>query len=340
VRSLAAFGLALLLLSRGVLAEEPAPPVHLADLEARALLHNPALAAAGAALEALDGPARGRLEVERQRMLVKFRTLFFHTLANQRRVETRERLAAVAREAAGVTDRLFNVGAADSPDRLAIENEARLAEAALSDARFELEQMRALLAEAVGEPEIRFGPLEGDLVAELPKIDREEWRLRLLRESPSLQEVQAEVAAGEKALARARGTRGKKGAAAAEAALAADRLRAEQIRITLELGFAEVYAGYRSGVDRIALYRGGVLERAERAYRENLERYQRMTAAYPQVLVAQRGWYQMEDAYLDAVVQAWSAAIDIQALLPYELPQNLAPPIAAPSAAPDGRGHP
>jgi outer membrane protein TolC len=351
-------GLALfLVLSHGGVAADTTdaaalPAVHLADLESRALRQNPAMAAAEAALRAIDeqskqagsDPAlarklaqtRSQLMAERQRMLVKFRTLFFHTLANQRRMESRERLARLAREAAGVTEQLFNVGAADGPDRLAIENEARMAEAALADARFELEQMRALLKEAVGEPGMVLGPLEGDLVAELPRIDRDQWRLRLLRESPSLLEVQAEIAQDEAALARAH--REGNGTAEAEAALAQARLRAEQLRITLEVSFAETYAGYQSGVKQLEMYRGGVLAGAERAYRESLDHYRRMTAAYPQVLFAQRSWLQLEDAALDAAVKAWSAAIDIQALLSYELPQNLAPPLAAPSAPVPGDG--
>jgi len=346
--------LLVLLLFLGVSAgatDSPAlPTVHVADLESRALEHNPAMAAAEAALRAVDeqlqrsasdpararalGQTRSHLLVERQRMLVKFRTLFFHTLANQRRVESRERLARLAREAVGVTDGLWNVGAADGPDRVAIENEAQTLDTALADARFELEQMRTLLKETVGEPGMELGPLEGDLVAEMPKLDGDEWRRRLLRESPSLQEVQAAVAQGEAALAQAH--RARQGVAAAEAALAEARLRAEQIRITLEVGFAETYAIYESGVRQLAAYRGGALERAERSYQETLQRYRQMESAYPQVLIAQRNLFQMEDAVLDAIIKAWSAAIDIQALLPYELPQNLAPPIAAPSARVEG----
>ena len=345
-----------LVLSHGALAADtPAPPaVHLADLEARALRQNPAMAAAEAALRAIDGQAkrpgsdpalagklaqtRSQLTAERQRMLVKFRTLFFHTLANQRRLESRDRLARLAREAAGVTDQLFNVGAADGPDRLAVENDARVLEAALADARFELEQLRALLKEAVGEPGMELGPLEGDLVAELPAIDRDAWRLRLLRESPSLQGVQNEIAQGEAALAQAR--REGKGTAEIESTIAQGRLRAEQLRITLEVSFAETYAAYQSGARQLAMYRGGVLERAERAYWESLDRYRQMTAAYPQVLLAQRNWFQLEDAALDAAVKAWSAAIDIQALLSYELPQNLAPPLLAPAPSDGGSGPP
>jgi manganese oxidase len=334
----------------------PAPPtVQLADLEARARRHNPAMAATEDALAALDAQARhagadpalarqlaqarAQLLDDRQRLTFKFRTLFFHTLHNQRRMECRERLAKLAREAAAVTDQLWNVGAADAPDRLAIENEAQVLEAALGAARVDLEELRAVLVATVGDPSLELGPLDGDLVANVPKIDPEQWRQRLLRESPPLQAARAEIAQHEEALARARREDKEAEAAAAAAALAQAHMRAEQTRITVEVSFAETYGGYRSAVQQLAMYHGGVLARAERAYEENLRKYQQMAAAYPQVLVARRSLFQLEDAALDAEQKAWSEAIDIQALLSYELPQNLAPPMA-PGATPPGPAAP
>jgi FtsP/CotA-like multicopper oxidase with cupredoxin domain/outer membrane protein TolC len=339
------------------------PSVQLAELEARARRHNPAMAATEAALAALDAQARRagvdpalarqlaqtrtQLLDDRQRLAFKFRTLFFHTLHNQRRMECRERLAKLAREAVAVTDQLWNVGAADGPDRLAIENEAQVLAAALAAARVELEEVRAVLVATVGDPGLELGPLDGDLVAEVPKIDPERWRQRLLRESPPLQAARTEIAQHEEALARARREGKEAEAAAAAAALAQARMRAEQTRITVEVSFAETYGGYRSAVQQLTMYHGGVLARAERAYEENLRQYQQMAGAYPQVLVARRNLFQLEDAALDAEQKAWSEAIDIQALLSYELPQNLAPPLAptpgatppAPAAPPPAPGN-
>lgn len=321
--------------------------VRLADAERQALLHNQAMAAAEAALRSVDEQirkagspgsktalgrkltqTRAQLKAERQRMAVKFRTLFFHTLNNQRRLEVRGRLAQVAREAAGVTAELWNVGAADHPDRLAIENEAQVLETAAAAAQIELDELRTVLEATIGDPSLDLRHLDGDLVAEMPKIDREEWRQRLLRESPSLLGIRAEIAQQEEALARARRDPRGTGTAAAEAALAQARLRAEQVRITIEVSFAETYGGYRSAARQVESYYGGVLARAERAYEETLHQYQQMTAAYPRVLIARRNLFQTEDAALDALQRAWSYAIDIQALLSYELPQNLAPPLA------------
>ena len=79
------------------------------------------------------------------------------------------------------------------------------------------------------------------------------------------------------------------------------------------------------------MYRGGALERAEQAYEEILHRYQQMTAAYPQVLVARRTWFQMEELALDALQNSWATALEIQSLLPFQLPPSLTQPPPAPA---------
>jgi len=335
-----------------VLPAAAAPPaVNLAQLETLAWTHNPAMAAADAALRDIDERlrkagsnaalveqltlTRSELFTEHERMSMRFRTLFFHVLNDQLRVESRERLAKLAREALEVTDQLFNVGAADLPDRLAIANESAQMDSTLAAARYELEALRQVLKTAIGDPTLELGPLEGDLVAERPVLDREEWRQRFLHESPPLKAAQAEVAEAEGALASAKEKADAAATAKAVAALAEARLRAEHVRVTLDIAFAEAYSDYQAFVDDLAMYRGGALERAEQAYAEALQRYQQMTGSYSQVLVARRTLFQMEDAALDSLQSSWAAALDIQAKLPFQLPQKPAP--VAPGAKPGGR---
>ena len=40
-----------------------------------------------------------------------------------------------------------------------------------------------------------------------------------------------------------------------------------------------------------------------------------MAAAYPQVLVAQRTFFEMSSAYLESLTEAWRAALQLQGLL-------------------------
>ncbi len=302
----------------------------------------------------LDG-ARLRAEAERLGFLAELRRLFARTLAAERRTVVRTRLAAVALEAVAVTEQLYNTGSADAPDLLAIENEASLREAALAGARLEVGQLRAALASAVAEPGLVIGPLTGDLEADLPRLQAEEWRTKILAESPALRSAQASAARAEAALARARAARSpdlvfeggvrrdsepispggpavgnqafadvgvrlplwnrnQGGIAAAEADLARARLEGERARLRLESRFAAAFAGYRQAAVQAEAYRASV-ERARQAYRLYLGQYRQMQAAYPQVLIAQRSLFDLEEGYVDALARAWDGAVAIQSLL-------------------------
>ena len=151
--------------------------------------------------------ARIGAEAQRNRLLAQVRGLFYRTLAAQHRVEVRERLSGVTREAVEITRQLYNVGAADTADQLAVENEASLQEAALASARIDLEALWAALRAAVGDPALEPGRIGGSLEEGLPVLDREEQRRQWLSQSPALREAAAEVARAEAALARAKGVR-------------------------------------------------------------------------------------------------------------------------------------
>lgn len=295
--------------------------------------------------------ARIRAEAQRSRLTAQIHSLFYRTLAAQHRVEVRERLAALANDAVEVTKQLYNVGAADGPDQLAVENEALLREASLAEARIELDSLWGALRAAVNDPALETGRLDGDLAGGLPTLDREEWRQRWLAQSPALREASAEVARAEASLARARAARtpdltveggvldargeddGKEafaevgirvplfnrnqgGIAAAEADLAGAQLTAERVRLSLESQFAESFARYREASERARTYREGVLARARSAYQQYFSQYQQMMAAYPQVLISQRTLFQLEESYVQTLERAWQAAVGIQSLLP------------------------
>jgi cobalt-zinc-cadmium efflux system outer membrane protein len=151
--------------------------------------------------------ARIRAEAQRNRLLAQVRGLFYRTLAAQHRVEVRERLAGVTGEAVEITKQLYNVGAADTADQLAVENEASLEETALAAARIDLDGLWAALRSAVGDPDLQPGRIGGSLEEGLPELDREEQRRQWLSQSPALREAEAEVARAEAALARAKGAR-------------------------------------------------------------------------------------------------------------------------------------
>lgn len=415
-------GLILVFLLTGP-ADPSLPTYTLADLEQRALAHNPAFAQAEAAVRATEAqalqaglwpnpvvgytgeeiplesdrnderdgkhgvfvaqeiPLGGKLrlsrevlsqdlartriaaEAGRRRLLGGLRSLYARTLAAQNLVEVRERLAGVAREAVETTSQLFNTGSADAADRLAIENEAALAESDLSSAQVELEQLWPALRAAVADPALVPGRLAGDLAADLPVLDAEEWRRRILAESPETAMAQADFARAQAALARERAertpdleieagirdnrerlaggrragreafadvgvrlplwNRNQGGIAAAEAEVARVKLESDRVRFALEGRFAEAFSRYRQAAERARAYREGVLARARQAYEMYSTQHSQMMATYPQVLIAQRTLFQLEEDYARTLARAWEAAVEIQNLLADEPLESL-----------------
>jgi cobalt-zinc-cadmium efflux system outer membrane protein len=103
------------------------------------------------------------------------------------------------------------------------------------------------------------------------------------------------------------------------AAARAEQARAEadlrRLELALESRLAVSFDEYLTALRAAEIYRAEVLPRAEEAYRLYLTRYREMGAAYPQVLIAQRTLFQMNDEYLQNLETAWRAALRIQGFL-------------------------
>ena len=104
-----------------------------------------------------------------------------------------ERLAALASEAVGVTAQLFNVGAADRPDYLAIEIESRRLQLQLHRSRNELFAFREQLAALTGVREVAGRPIAGTIDAAIPELQRDQVIRTLLEQSPALRAARAEL---------------------------------------------------------------------------------------------------------------------------------------------------
>lgn len=103
------------------------------------------------------------------------------------------------------------------------------------------------------------------------------------------------------------------------AASRADETRAQaevtRVELALQSQAAWQFATYLTALRESETYRSEILPRAEEAYRLYLTRYRQMAAAYPQVLVAQRTFFEMSNAYLESLSEAWRAAVQLQSLL-------------------------
>ena len=300
--------------------------------------------------------ATARAELQRQRIVVSVRALFYQVLTTERRIEVHERLAALGSEATGVTAQLFNVGAADRPDFLESEIETRRVQLELNGARNQVFALRQQLASVVGVPGVATRPLDGTIDQAIPELERDTTLQALIERSPQVQAARAAVvrAQAETALARRatypdvflRGgaaynrehgeetgrpigwegqveagvsiplfNRNQGGIAAALAEETVAQAELTRVQLALRAQAASEFATYLTAIRSAESYRADILPRAEQAYTLYVARYREMGAAYPQVLVAQRGLFEMAREYLNHLEDAWRSALRLQGLL-------------------------
>jgi len=162
------------------------------------------LAASRALFEQEVREAEANQEAQHLRVLNSVRTLFYEALIAERRVRVRERLAQLSSEAVDVSRQLFNVGAADRPDLLESEIEAREAGLALVAARNAQYHTWLAVGAMVGGPGLRPRRLAGSEESPVPELDRDASVEKLLRDSPQVAAAQAQVERAEFAVKRAR----------------------------------------------------------------------------------------------------------------------------------------
>ncbi len=280
------------------------------------------------------------------------RLAFYRALARQRLVAVDRGLLGIARDAALTTRQLANVGQANPPDELAARVETEQAALALDRARRRLRGAWRELAAVVGSPHLRPGPLAGQLAPGPAPIRRAAYLQRLLSASPAVQIAAAELRRAQATLGQARRqsvpdltlrggeqtnreltgrngppvgwqsfasvgiglpvfNRNQGNVASAAAAVIAAREEIIRVRLRLRRQAAAEWARYRAAADAAARYRV-MVPQAERAYRLYLRYYQHMAAAYPQVLVAQRTWFELRRQSIRTLGRLWRSALTLR----------------------------
>lgn len=290
------------------------------------------------------------LELAQQyRVLNSVRIRFYQLLALQRLLEVRGNLLKVADDAVQTTEELLNVGAANKPDLLQARIEARQERVALENARTQYEAAWQQLAALVGMPDLPVSRLEGDLEAAVPMPDFDAALAHLLEASPEIQVALAEIARTQVGLKREQvepipnvqmrvangydfetrrdvtsvqvGVRlpifdknqGNIRTARARVAYAQAELCRVQLSLTQRL--ARAYARYRTAATTVQSYRKANLPDAKEAYELYLDSFRKRRAAWPQVLVAQRTYFQISVEYTEALAEMRSAEVAILGLL-------------------------
>ena len=150
--------------------------------------------------------AQALTTLQEQRVRVAVRTQYYQLLTLERRVEVNDRLAQLGTEAVDVSRQLFNVGAADRPDVLESEVEARRAQLDATAARNARFAAWRRLAAVVGDPSLTPQPLATSIDAAVPELDRATALRSLMSMSPEVVAARADVERNRALVAQARRT--------------------------------------------------------------------------------------------------------------------------------------
>lgn len=298
--------------------------------------------------------AKASSRAERQRVINAARTLFYQALADQRLLDVRTELAAIARNTSKIARELANVGQADQPDILAAEVEEQRAELGVQMARnAQIRTWRQIsaLVDRTMTPQV----LAGDLDA-IPKIDVDATLQTIEKESPELAEAAVSTARADLAVRRAEVQRipdvevrsglrynrelleinrkpvgletfldvgvripifdrNRGNIAAAKAERESARLEERRVALSLRARLAAAYREYTDAVQAAERYRTEMIPRAEKAHQTYLANFRAMSAAYPQALNTQRTLFLLREQQVESLAAAWRSVVELEGLL-------------------------
>jgi cobalt-zinc-cadmium efflux system outer membrane protein len=274
---------------------------------------------------------------------------YFHVLAAQRSVENHRRLKTNAEDGLKTTEQLLNVGQANEPDLLQAKVEVQRAAVALKAAETRLRRDWEQLTAVVGVPTLTLQPLTGPLEPDGPALGKDAHLARLLEESPELAMARIEVKRDQIQLQRERrepipnvtirgGTgynfetrnrtaevglavrlpiwdRNQGTIRQAQADLARATAEVSRVELDLRRRFADAFSRYETARDEVESWKAETLPTAQRAYELYLKSFKDRRAAWPQVLVAQRTVYQLNEDYNRSLVELRRAEVEVRGLL-------------------------
>jgi cobalt-zinc-cadmium efflux system outer membrane protein len=286
---------------------------------------------------------------QQYRVVNGVRTRFYQLLGMQRLLDLSADLYNVATDAVKTTEELANVGAANEADLLQARIEARQERVALENARTLYQGAWRQLAAFIGSPCLPPGRLQGELDGPGTVPDFDTTLTHLLEASPEIQVARAEVVRNQIGLKREQvepipnvqvrvangydfetrkdttsvqvGVRlpvfdkNQGNIRAAQALLVRAQAELGRVELSLQQRLAREYARYETAQSVVKVYREQNLPDARRAYELYLDSFRKRRAAWPQVLVAQRTYFQISVDYVKALDDLRRAEVAILGLL-------------------------
>jgi cobalt-zinc-cadmium efflux system outer membrane protein len=287
------------------------------------------------------------------------RVRFFEVLAAQRLIAVHRELSRLNDDAVRTTDELVNVGQANEPDLLQAKVEARRSRVALRNAENRYRGSWENLVSLVGAPELRPTLLdERPLDAAAATLDFDATLAELLHRSPEIQAALSEIRRSQIMVQRERRepipnitvqavvgrnyefnnlttagvqasiplpifNRNQGTVREAQSDLARDHAEYERVALSLRQRLADVATRYNDALQSVEDFRDESLPMARRAYGVQLANFRQRRATWPQVLVAQRTLVELNQEYVQALLELRRADVAVNGML---LVDGLAPP--------------
>jgi cobalt-zinc-cadmium efflux system outer membrane protein len=269
---------------------------------------------------------------------------FYDVLAAQRLIDIHRELLKNAEDAVKTTEQLVNVGQANEPDLLQAQIEAQRARVSLGNAEKRYRRDWEHLVTLLGAPELPPGPLAGQLEPEGPALEWESALCKVLQESPELEFVRAEVVRDQITVKREQvepipnvvvqggagydAQIGERGAVANvqvgirlplfdrnQGTIKQAQADVTRVELLLRRRLADAFHHYDTARDSAKDYRENTLPKARRAFELYMDYFKKRRATWPQVLVAERAYFQYQEEYLSTLVELRRAEVEIRGLL-------------------------
>ena len=310
--------------------------------------------------------AQFQADAQRLRVLNGVRTRYFEVVAAERLIAINRELSRLNDDAVTTTEQLVNVGQANEPDLLQAKVEARRARVALRNAENRYRGGWENLIALVGAPELRPTPLDGaaldapgapldfdstlanllkcspEILAALADIRRSQFTVRRERAEPipnvTVQavvgrnyEINTTTAGVQASIPLPIWNRNQGTIREAQADLARDHAEHDRIALSLRQRLADAATRYDDAYQSVEDFRSETLPLAKRAFEVQSANFRQRRAAYPQVLVAQRTYAELNKEYVQSLLELRRAEVEIGGML---LSDGLATP-----GSPTSQGH-
>lgn len=298
--------------------------------------------------------AQTEADEQRLRVVTNVRMSYIQALAAQQTLELRQNLSTLANDAEETSHQLANAGQADAPDVLESEVETQQAHLAVTMAEQNQRRVWKALAAVVGNPRLPLMKVEGKL-EDTPLVNADGLVEKIINESPAVKIAELGFNRAEAALARAkrepipdlqlRGglqqngellsdgravglqgfadvgvripifNRNQGNVATAKADAERAKREVERVKLVLRERAASVVQTYTFSQTAVDRYKNQMIPRAQKAYEMYTKKYQKMAAAYPQVLIAQRTLMELEVSYITALENFATSSLSLQSYL-------------------------